>query len=92
MTTKTQGIKISQNSNPVDAAGKFVYRFLKAIPTWALWMLVIIWSIPTGSLFINSFRTRDAQRSTGWWTSFTEGGWTFDNYTTVLSSQQSGGM
>jgi len=90
--TKTQDTQISRNANSVDSVGKFVYRLLKAIPTWALWILVIIWSIPTGSLFINSFRTRDAQRATGWWTSFTEGGWTFDNYIDVLSAQQTGGL
>jgi len=89
---KTQDTQISRNANSVDSVGKFVYRLLKAIPTWALWILVIIWSIPTGSLFINSFRTRDAQRATGWWTSFTEGGWTFDNYIDVLSAQQTGGL
>ena len=92
MITKTQDTQISRNANSVDSVGKFVYRLLKAIPTWALWILVIIWSIPTGSLFINSFRTRDAQRATGWWTSFTEGGWTFDNYIDVLSAQQTGGL
>ena len=92
MTTKTQNTQISENAKSVDSVGKLVYRLLKAIPTWALWILVVIWSIPTGSLFINSFRTRDAQRATGWWTSFTEGGWTFDNYIDVLSAQQTGGL
>ena len=92
MTSKTQNTQISENAKSVDSVGKFVYRLLKAIPTWALWILVVIWSIPTGSLFINSFRTRDAQRATGWWTSFTEGGWTFDNYIDVLSAQQTGGL
>jgi len=92
MITDTQKSQVSQGTNPVDRVGKFVYRLLKAIPVWALWLLVIVWTIPAGSLFINSFRTRDAQRSTGWWTSFTEGGWTFDNYINVFSSRQSGGL
>ena len=43
------------------------YNFLRSIPTGVLWILVIIWSIPTLGLFVNSFRTRDAQRNTGWW-------------------------
>ncbi|HCB35003.1 MAG TPA: sugar ABC transporter permease [Acidimicrobiaceae bacterium] len=76
-----------------DRAGRFVYGLLRSIPTWVLWLMVVVWSVPTGSLLLNSFRTRDAQRSTGWWTSFTEGGWTIDNYGDVLSSsQQTGGL
>jgi len=72
---------------------RFVYALLRAVPTWALWLLVILWTVPTGSLFLNSFRTRDAQRATGWWASFTEGGWTLDNYGDVLSSsRQTGGL
>ncbi len=77
----------------VDRAGKFVYRLLSAVPTWILWTLVAIWSIPTFSLLINSFRTSDAQRGSGWWTSFIENDWTLSNYTDVLSSgQQTGGL
>ena len=44
-----------------------IYGFLRRIPTGILWLLVIVWSIPTLGLFINSFRDRDAQRATGWW-------------------------
>ena len=42
--------------------GNRIYRFLRAIPTWFLWILVLLWTVPTFSLFVNSFRTRDAQR------------------------------
>jgi alpha-glucoside transport system permease protein len=43
------------------------YALLRSIPTGILWLLVVVWSIPTLGLFINSFRNRDAQRNTGWW-------------------------
>lgn len=43
------------------------YNFLKSIPTWLLWIIVVVWSIPTLGLFVNSLRDRDAQRATGWW-------------------------
>jgi len=77
----------------VNRAGRFVYGFLRSVPTWVLWLLVIVWTVPTGSLFLNSFRTRDAQRGSGWWASIGEGGWTLDNYTDVLSSsRQTGGL
>lgn len=71
-----------------------VYRFLRSVPTWILWFLVIVWTVPTFGLLVNSFRTRDLQRSTGWWTQFTSGldGLTLDNYRQVLGSGQRGGM
>ena len=32
------------------------YNFLRSIPTGVLWILVVIWSIPTLGLLVNSFR------------------------------------
>jgi alpha-glucoside transport system permease protein len=74
--------------------GKRTYAFLRAIPTWVLWTLVVLWTIPTFGLFVNSFRTRDAQRASGWWTIFTGGeiGLTMENYTDVLSANATGGL
>jgi alpha-glucoside transport system permease protein len=48
--------------SPVDR----VYGFVRAIPTIVLWLIVVVWSIPTLGLFVNSWRSRDAQKSTGW--------------------------
>ena len=78
----------------VEGLGPRVYRFLKAIPTWVLWLLVILWTIPTFSLFVNSFRTRDAQRASGWWEMFTGGevGFTLENYQDVLAANATGGL
>ncbi|MGA1566821.1 MAG: carbohydrate ABC transporter permease, partial [Ilumatobacteraceae bacterium] len=45
-----------------------VYGLLRSIPTWVLWIIVMIWSVPSLSLFLNSWRARDAQRNSGWWT------------------------
>ena len=39
------------------AAGGAAYRLLRSIPTWVLWLLVVVWSIPTIGLLINSVRT-----------------------------------
>ena len=47
-----------------------VYRFLRSIPTWVLWLIVLVWSVPTVGLLVNSVRTRDDQRTSGWWTAW----------------------
>ncbi len=55
-------------------------------------VLCVIWLIPVIGLFVSSFRTRDAQLSSGWWTSianpldFTQ--WTLSNYSRVLSADE----
>jgi alpha-glucoside transport system permease protein len=58
----------------------------------AVALVVLMWTLPTLGLFVNSFRSSVESSSTGWWTSLldpfsTE--WTFDNYVNVLTS---GGM
>ena len=77
--------------------GGRVYGFLRSIPTWVLWLLVIVWTIPTFGLFVNSFRTRDAQRNSGWWLAWQDNanGFDFptiDNYSAVLGSEATGGL
>ena len=74
-------------------AGGALYRFVRSIPTWVLWLLVVVWSIPTIGLLINSFRTRDQQRTSGWWTVLHDlGDLTLENYRTVLGTTAAGGM
>ncbi len=74
---------------PVDRA----YRFIRTLPRWALWLIVVIWLLPTFSLFVNSFRPRDLQRASGWWTSVTDlGQFTTENYETVLGSSASASL
>jgi len=71
--------------------GGRLYGFLKALPTWVLWLLVFVWSIPSLGLFVNSFRTRDNQLATPWWQVLSdEGGLTMENYSEVLFSDASG--
>jgi alpha-glucoside transport system permease protein len=69
-----------------------IYRFLRNIPTWLLWFIVVLWTLPTFALLVNSFRTGDAQRASGFWNVITEGGLTMDNYTDVLATEVSGGV
>ncbi len=68
-----------------------VYKFLSGIPSWILWIIVILWTTPTLSLFVNSFRGREDQRSSVFWRT-TPDQLTMDNYSTVWNSQAAGGL
>lgn len=51
-------------------------------------LLCILWTIPTLGLLVTSFRTRIDAASSGWWEALNPanwGGFTFQNYTDVLS-------
>jgi alpha-glucoside transport system permease protein len=70
-----------------------LYNFLGAIPTWILWVVVTIWTLPTFSLFVNSFRERDSQRARAWW-AFPEDDTALGivNYSEILGAQATGGL
>ena len=73
-------------------AGRAAYRFLRSIPTWVLWLLVVIWSIHRRSAG-QLVRTRDDQRNSGWWTAWRDlAELTLDNYREVLGTTAAGGM
>src|SRR5262245_12189160 len=83
---------VDPGHGPKGSVGS-LYRFLRSIPTWVLWLLVVAWSIPTSGLLINSVRTRDDQRSSGWLTAWRNiGDLTLDNYRDVLGTTAAGGM
>ena len=68
----------------VDASATASLRPVAADPRGVLWLLVVIWSIPTVGLMVNLFRPRDLQRSTGFWTVFNDlGSLTFSSRTTA---------
>jgi alpha-glucoside transport system permease protein len=71
-----------------ERSGGVVYRFLRSIPSWVLWILVILWLTPTLGLLVNSFRGRDAQEASGWWNVLFGqwDGFTLDVYRDVLES------
>ena len=56
----------------------------------AVWLIAILWTIPSFGLLITSFRPRDDIRGSGWWTVFPDvwdkAHWTLSNYQTVLST------
>jgi len=71
-----------------EGVGAKIYRRISGIRGPVLWLIVIVWSVPTFGLLASSFRSRDDQGKTGWWNIF--GGLdrlTLDNYRTVLNSK-----
>jgi alpha-glucoside transport system permease protein len=61
-----------------------LYGALSRIP---LWGLAVVWLVPTLGLFVNSWRPRDAQRNSGFWTLQADDVGqrvTADNYAAVL--------
>ncbi|MDH3295454.1 MAG: carbohydrate ABC transporter permease, partial [Acidimicrobiia bacterium] len=66
----------------VTGVGGRIYAALSRLPMWAF---ALLWLVPTFGLMVNSFRTRDAQRSTGFWrVSGSE--LTTENYETVFEA------
>ncbi|WP_440708298.1 carbohydrate ABC transporter permease [Herbiconiux sp. YIM B11900] len=57
--------------------------------TIAALIIAVIWTIPTFGLLISSFRERNDIQTTGWWTIFSNWGFTLDNYSEVLGAGNS---
>ncbi|MGA1835839.1 carbohydrate ABC transporter permease [Herbiconiux sp. 11R-BC] len=57
--------------------------------TIAALVIAILWTIPTFGLFISSFRERNDIQTSGWWTIFSNWGFTLDNYASVLQAGNS---
>jgi len=76
----------ANKSGESQSVGSRIYRKLSSIPMWALWILVAIWTLPSFSLVVNSFRARSDQRTAGFWDVVGDPGQlTTDNYDTILS-------
>ena len=57
--------------------------------TIAALVIAILWTTPTFGLFVSSFRPAEEVSRNGWWTIFSNWGFTFDNYTEVLQAGNS---
>jgi alpha-glucoside transport system permease protein len=52
----------------------------------AVWILVVMWTIPTFGLFASSVRPELDVKTSGWWNVFRDPSLTFSNYTSVWGS------
>jgi alpha-glucoside transport system permease protein len=76
-----------QRAERGGGVGSRIYGVLRAIPASVLWVIVVIWSLPTLGLLLSSFRSRDAQRTSGWWEIVGDTDeLTLENYRTVFSA------
>lgn len=93
-TSPTPATTGSSASDAKRGVGKIVYGTLRGVPTWVLWILVIIWTTPTLGLFINSFREKDLQRTSAFWTVFRGNfeGMTLENYREIFGTEADGGF
>ncbi len=87
-TTPASNVQKMRKAKPGRGAGS---------ATWpvrvGLLILCIAWMVPALGMLVNSFRPRDEQFSSGWWTAFFnpfQSSWTIDNYTTALTSSTAG--
>ncbi len=61
-------------------------RLTSRTATFAALIIAILWTTPTIGLLISSFRPAEQVATTGWWTIFSNWGFTFDNYVQVLAA------
>lgn len=57
-----------------------------------VWLLVVLWTIPTLGLFVSSWRPEKEIKTTGWWTFFANPSVTIANYQDVLAARSAGGQ
>src|SRR5262245_40759474 len=77
----------AQKGGPV---GPRTHRALSMIPTWILWTIVVLWTIPTIGLLVNSFRPAKEQFTNGWWNIFTSPSFTLENYRRAMFDMPGG--
>ncbi len=87
VATDEPGI-FSAEAAATHGVGARMARLLGSIPTWVLWLIVIIWTVPTIGLFVSSFRPAAEITGSGWWEALLPQNWdqfTLENYDEVLT-------
>lgn len=92
MTTTTPEIPFNPDRVALaetTKTGRVKRRLTSRTATIASLVIAVLWTIPTAGLFISSFRPEQEIKTNGWWTIFTNPGFTLDNYAEVLLSPSS---
>lgn len=93
--TREPGV-FSPEAAATQTVGERMKRLIGSIPTWFLWIIVIIWTIPTLGLLVSSFRPVEqiaGPLSTGWWEAVLPQNWgdfTLENYDEILFQDSAG--
>ncbi len=83
----TGGAVIGSGMEPV---GQSTHRVLSRVPTGILWLIVVLWTVPSFGLLVTSLRSEADQISGGWWQAFTDPSFTLENYDQALFSPPGG--
>ncbi len=78
----------SAQAAATQTVGGRMARLIASIPTWVLWAVVVIWTVPTLGLLVSSFRPVEAINDTGWWNALLPQNWdqfTLANYDEILT-------
>jgi alpha-glucoside transport system permease protein len=97
MSTTTQPGVGAPEAKPAQVLRQTKTGMGQGSATWPVKIFIIVlcvlWMIPVVGLLINSFRPRDEQLSSGWWTAIFSPfstGWTIQNYVQVLTTDNAG--
>ena len=71
------------------SSGKVRRATTSRVATIAALVIAVVWTLPTAGLFISSFRPAADIKTTGWWTVFSNPGFTLANYSDALNSGDS---
>ena len=88
MTTTTRPpVKVQQPLTGKAAVTAVRKAFSGSLASAAAVLIGVIWTIPTFGLFVNSFRSREAAATTGWWEFFVHPSFSLSGYNEVLTGQ-----
>ena len=83
-------------ARPATPRATVAERIVAFLASWAgratVFVVCVVWTVPTLGLLVSSFRPEDEVKTSGWWTVVTDPTFTFDNYRSVLESGPSGDM
>ncbi len=84
-TTTTPAAKVQQPLKGQAAVKAVRKAFSSSLASAAAVFIGIIWTIPTFGLLVNSFRSREAAATTGWWEAFIHPSFSLSGYNEVLT-------